>query len=1068
MKRLTVVPAVLALMFASVLHAAERPDVVLIMVDDMGLSDIGCYGGEIQTPNIDSLAAGGVRFDQFYNSGRCCPTRATLLTGLHPHQTGIGHMTLSPGNQPKKGPENYQGFLNRQCLTIAEALGQSGYETMMAGKWHLGMHDESLWPKQRGFEHFFGTLAGATRFFHPIHPRGMTMGNTAIEMPESTTDEAFYTTDAYTDHAIGFIKQHQDSDSSDPYFLYLAYTAPHWPLQAFEDDIARYRGKYKGGWGKLRQQRYERQVELGLIDESWQLSDSGEKIPDWDSLTAAKQDEMDLKMAVYAAMVDRVDQNIGKLVEHLKAAGTLDTTLILFLSDNGGCAEGGMLGRGEFFDVEKRNSSTNASYGEAWANASNTPFRLYKHYAHEGGTATPFFMHWPSGIARQTQWYRQPAQLIDVMPTLLDVAGADYRAEFSDQAIHPIDGVSLRPSFEGQPLNREEPIFIEHEGNAFVRDGQWKLVGRGVAGAKKVDAATWELYNMQSDRTETTDLSDESPEKVIELANKWDAWAERVGVFPKRTRQRKQQPAQKKPMPTTTQLQAPEVQSSAPNFVFILTDDQGWTGLSVPIDKNRPDSKSDYYQSPNIARLASQGMRFSQGYSPAPNCSPSRYANLTGKTCARLLFTDIVGRGHVTDLKGKQKLRPGGKGTREIRSEDITIPELLKTLRHGYQAAHFGKWHLKGGGPEKHGFDVSDGATGNREGNQGETANDDPKRANSITKRACDFIDAATEKKQPFYCQVSHYAVHAKIQHRADTLASLKDRPVGEAHSDPTYAAMVEDLDSAVGILLDKLDNLGIADNTYVIYQADNGSPKFMSESPPLRRFKPEIWEGGVRVPTFMRGPGIAANSQCDAPMMGIDLLPTIWELAGGNADKLPPNIDGGSLVSVAQAASVSLLDNSQAARPTIDRPGELVVHSPHYVTTTDLAKNQRPSSSIYDGKWKLVAWYDTGDVHLFNLDSDISESTDVSDQHPDVKRDLWTRLRDYLAEVNAKMPTLDPLHPTHSDAKPEDADADGLPDTWEFQNLLTHRFDAFDDPDVDGKSNAQELAAETDPLSRN
>lgn len=502
-------------------------------------------------------------------------------------------------------------------------------------------------------------------------------------------------------------------------------------------------------------------------------------------------------------------------------------------------------------------------------------------------------------------------------------------------------------------------------------------------------------------------------------------------------------------------------ESKSPNFVFILTDDQGWNGLSVPMDRSRADSMSDYYQSPNIARFATQGIRFSRGYSPAPNCSPSRYANLTGKTCARLQFTDIVGRGHATDLKGKQKLNPGGKGTFAIRPEDVTIAELLKTVPDAkYATAHFGKWHLgKNQHPERHGFDVSDGATGNGEGSLGKTVNDDPKRAFSITERACDFMADSTEKGKPFYCQVSHYAVHAKIQHRATTLATLKDRPVGKVHFDPTYAAMVEDLDSAVGKLLDRIDALGIADNTYVIYQADNGSPKFMSESPPLRRFKPEIWEGGVRVPTFMRGPGIAADSQCDAPMMGIDLLPTIWELAGGDASKLPSDLDGGSLVPTIKAIS-----EGQPV-PDVRRAGEMVVHSPHYVLSKDLAKNQRPSSAIYDGKWKLVAWYETGDVSLFDLDTDISESTDVSDQHPSVKRDLWIRLRDYLAKVDAKMPTLDPLHASNSDAKKGDADSDGLPDAWEFRRLLTHRFGMEDDPDGDGKTNADELAAMSDPL---
>ncbi len=498
-----------------------------------------------------------------------------------------------------------------------------------------------------------------------------------------------------------------------------------------------------------------------------------------------------------------------------------------------------------------------------------------------------------------------------------------------------------------------------------------------------------------------------------------------------------------------------------PNFVFILADDQGWTGLSLPMDKRRRDSQSDYYRTPNIARLAAAGMRFSQGLSPAPNCSPSRYANLTGKTCARLSFTDIVGRGHGTDLKGNQKLHPGGKGTREIRSEDITIPELLKTLPGGYRAAHFGKWHLAGGGPEAHGFDASDGATGNREGSLGPKVNDDPKRAYSITARAGSFIEETVAAGRPFYCQVSHYAVHQAIQHRADTLAALEGRPLGEIHKDPAYAAMVADLDAAVGQLLDRIEGLGIGDNTYIFYQADNGSPKHLSASPPLRRYKPEIWEGGVRVPTFLVGPGIAPDSQCDAPVMGIDLLPTIWDLAGGDMTALPKDIDGGSIAPTARAIS-----SGAAEIPEVQRRGELVVHSPHYVLTGDLAKNQRPSSSIYADRWKLVAWYETGGVHLFDLAEDISETADVGARHPDVKFQLWRRLRDYLAGVEARLPTLDPLHESHAGGREGDADADGLPDDWEFRRLLTHALGAEDDPDGDGRDNLAEFRAKTDPLA--
>jgi arylsulfatase len=525
---------VLALVILPFSRAAERPNIVLVMVDDMGFSDLGYHGGEIQTPNLDALAQGGVRFSQFYNAGRCCPTRATLMTGLHPHETGIGWMTSEPDRERGEGaPAAYQGHLNEQCVTLAEALKSAGYGTYMTGKWHLGQREMEDRPLQRGFDRYYGCLSGATRFFQPTGSRGMTSGNDPDENPKSTTDRPFYTTDAFTDHAIGFLRQHSKEKKDDPFFLYLAYTAPHWPLHAHEEDIAKYRGKYQAGWEQLREQRYRRQVELGLIDPAWPLSPKTEGIPDWDSLDEAKRDEMDLKMAVFAAMVDRVDQNIGKLVASLKEIGAYENTLLLFLSDNGACQEGGMLGRGEFHDVAKRNEEHDNSYGEAWANAGSTPFRLYKHYLHEGGAATPFFLHWPAKIAPREAWYGEAAQLIDVMPTLLDVAGATYPAERSGVKTVPLDGISLRPAFTGDPLNRGEPLFAEHETNASVRAGNWKLVGESVATPDGTQVKQWELYDLAKDRTELNNLAAAHPEKVKELSAKWEAWAARVGVYPR-------------------------------------------------------------------------------------------------------------------------------------------------------------------------------------------------------------------------------------------------------------------------------------------------------------------------------------------------------------------------------------------------------------------------------------------------------------------------------------------------------------------------------------------------------
>ena len=517
------------------IQKGQRPNIILIMADDMGFSDIGCYGGEIETPNLDALAADGIRFTQFYNTARCCPTRASLMTGLYPHETGIGHMTNPPNStQHDSGPEfpNYRGFINKNCVTIGEVLKQAGYATMMTGKWHLGYNDQNCWPMQRGFEKYYGVVPGASNFFYPSHPRGIVLGNEKITTPESTTDRRFYTTDAYTDYAINFIEQ-EKSDKDRPFFLYLAYTCPHWPLHAHKEEVDKYCGKYMIGWDQLRQQRYQRQIKMGIIDPDWQLSTRAARA--WDSLSQEKKEEMALRMAYYAAMVDRMDQNIGKLINMLKNKGIYDNTLIMFLSDNGGCAEGGELGGDTNpYDVDlwEHTYGAGPSYGTVWANASNTPFRKFKHYTHEGGMSTPFIAHWPAGITIKGGLYREAATLIDIMPTVIDLARAKYPEEYEGNQIKPINGISLRPAFTNASLNRPDPLYFEHEDNAAIIDGEWKLVGTGVSSDPTI-ASKWELYNLAEDRTELHDLKSVYPEKVAELSAKWEAWANRAMVYPK-------------------------------------------------------------------------------------------------------------------------------------------------------------------------------------------------------------------------------------------------------------------------------------------------------------------------------------------------------------------------------------------------------------------------------------------------------------------------------------------------------------------------------------------------------
>jgi len=531
---------------------SKRPNILLIMSDDMGFSDLGCYGSEIHTPNLDSLAQNGIRFTQFYNMARCCPTRASLLTGLYPHQAGVGHMTED------RGLAGYRGQLNRQCVTIAEVMRTGGYRTYMCGKWHVGGGmradgDNSVWPVQRGFEKFYGTITGGGSFYDPTT---LCRQNKFIT-PENDSEykpAKFYYTDAISDNAVRFLEQHDAESKDKPFFMYVAYTAAHWPMHALEKDIAKYRRKYDGGFEPIRRARFERMIKLGLIERKAELSPAAE---DWKT---AEHKEWNVRcMEVYAAMIDCMDQGIGRLVAQLKKGGHFDNTLIFFLQDNGGCAElmgrtanaqespkplkpfgpddlqpqiwppmqtrdGGWVRTGP--DVMPGPPDTYVAYGRGWANVSNTPFREYKHWVHEGGISTPLIAHWPVGIPsnRNGKLERQPGHLIDIMATCVDVAGVNYPTEFVGEKIKPMQGVSLQPALKGKSLKREQPICWEHEANRAIRDGKWKLVAK--------ENQPWELYDMEQDRSELHDLATANSKKAAELSAKWDAWAARSDVLP--------------------------------------------------------------------------------------------------------------------------------------------------------------------------------------------------------------------------------------------------------------------------------------------------------------------------------------------------------------------------------------------------------------------------------------------------------------------------------------------------------------------------------------------------------
>ena len=503
----------------------RQPDIVVIMADDAGYSDFGCYGGEIETPALDKLAANGLRFSQFYNTGRCCPSRAALLTGVYQHQAGMGHMTKD------RGLPSYSGTILPNVPTLAERLRRGGYRTMMTGKWHLGTEPKQS-PIARGFDRFYGTRNFIDSYFTVLEHCPVFLDD-KIVLPGTETpvnhlhpDQEWYTTDVFTDYALHFMDEAFKKHSNQPIFLYIAHNAPHFPLHAREEDTKKYRGRFRDtGWDKLRQQRYERMIELGLIKKEWALSPAD--VPKWDTYDAKLRDELDLKMALYSAIIDRMDQNIGRVIEKLRTAGRLDNTLFLFMVDNGVPGTGVHDWRGLFakngrhpetrvdnYSEWGRRGGWSSSSGRGWANLSNAPFRMYKRYTHEGGVATPLIVHWPDGLKDQNKLRHSPGHIIDIAPTCLNAAGLSTKG---------MEGQTLLPVFT-KDSTQPRTLFWEHEGNRAVRQGDYKLVAQ--------HNTPWELYNMRKDRNELHDLSRSMPQKAAELKKLYEAWAHRVGAKP--------------------------------------------------------------------------------------------------------------------------------------------------------------------------------------------------------------------------------------------------------------------------------------------------------------------------------------------------------------------------------------------------------------------------------------------------------------------------------------------------------------------------------------------------------
>jgi arylsulfatase A-like enzyme len=531
----------LSLLFGvMLLPAAQQPNIIIILADDLGYSDLGCYGSEIETPHIDGLAANGIRMTTCYNSARCCPTRASLMTGLYPHQAGVGSFNVDTSK--KNGPA-YTGRLLPSTVTLAEVLKQSGYATYMVGKWHIGEPG----PTKSGFDESYG--------YDEEHSQDQWDASKYLRQPNGRTNEitpkgVFYATDVFNDYALEFIRQGQATKK--PWFLYLAHSSPHFPIQAPKATIDKYEARYRAGWDVLRSQRFAKQQAIGLATDTWKLSPrsmvpvdspaisngySGKENPAWDSLPEDRRADLARRMATFAAMVDHVDQGVGRITAHLKETKQLDNTLIIFLSDNGACYEWGPFG----FDGTSRKGTstlhtgdqlakigqehTHQSYGSAWANLGNTPFRSFKHFTHEGGISTSMVVHWPQGLTHVNRWERTPVHVMDIMPTLCEVAQATYPKQRNNINVQPSSGQSFLPVLRGGTMT-ERDLCFEHESARALRHGEWKIVW----GKRSLTPITWELYNLKDDPSELNDLALKHPDMVQTMKKRWFDWADAVGV----------------------------------------------------------------------------------------------------------------------------------------------------------------------------------------------------------------------------------------------------------------------------------------------------------------------------------------------------------------------------------------------------------------------------------------------------------------------------------------------------------------------------------------------------------
>ena len=965
--------------------AAAPPNVVVILADDMGFSDLGCYGGEIDTPHFDRLAAGGLRFTQGYNTARCWPTRGALLTGYYAQAIRRDKMAGERGGG--------QGERPSWARLLPELLAPSGYRSYHSGKWHVDGE-----PLKEGFAHSLRIEGGQNDYFDPV---GVTVDGQPLQ-----GSETYYLTTAVGDHAAACLREHAQQHPGAPFFSYIAFTSPHFPLQAPQALIDKYRARYEAGWDAVQQARYERLVQQGIVDaplapmerevgppyafpEAIEKLGPGEvnrPLP-WDSLTPEQQAFQTTKMAIHAAMIDAMDQAVGTVIAQLEAMDALENTLILCLSDNGASAEIMVRGKGHDQALPAGASGTYLCLGPGWSSCANTPFRRHKTWVHEGGIATSWIAHWPASITTAGALRTQPVHVIDIVPTVLDLAGVAAPVEHAGVAVPPLQGRSFADCLASATAPPpHETLWWCHDGHRAVRQGDWKLVA--------AKGEPWELYHLAHNRTELHDVAAAEPGRVKTLDQAWQTIAaENLRLASLDGKNNQPPPRQKKQSVKASAAQFSRLAGRRPNIIYVMTDDQGYGDLG---SHGNPILKT-----PHLDRLRNQSVRLTE-FHVSPTCAPTRAALMTGR--------HEFHSGVTHTIHERERLALSA----------TTLPQLLKTA--GYTTGIFGKWHLGDEDayqPGQRGFDRvfihGAGGIGQRfPGSCGDVPDNNYFnpiiRSNGrfvqtrgyctdvFFREAETWIETCSKNDQPFFCYLPTNAPHGPfIPPRSGDATYrnlLKDAgDVNERMMDrvaPFYA-MIENIDANMGRLVQKIESLGLAEDTLIVFSTDNGSAVGSRVyNAAMRGAKNSPYRGGTRVPAFWRWPGTLPTG-VDLPQVTahLDVLPTLCELAGVDlpAD-VQARVEGRSLV--------PLLRSKDAAWP--DRP--LVTHCGRW-GRGQAAAHAYDNCRVREGRWSLVNTQNKSDAwELYDIEADPGEQADVAARHPDIVKRLVTAYDDWWQRV--------------------------------------------------------------------